>query len=389
MAEAADPPAKLGDIAEAAGLRRIHILTWRDLDDIEAGGSEIHADEIASRWAAAGIEVVMRTSHAQGHLEETRRHGYRVIRRAGRHLVFLDAPMQEVVRRAGARDGLLEVWNGMPFFTPLWARGRRVTFVHHVHADMWRQVLTPGLARLGEAIELKLAPRLYRQARVLTPSESSRQEILKLLRLRPERVSAVPNGVSPAFTPGGVRSPHPLVVTVGRIVPHKRVDLLVEVVAEARRQVPDLELLVVGDGYHRPKVDAIVADLDAESWVTFTGRVEDDELVELYRRAWVVASASSAEGWGMTLSEAAACGTPAVATRIAGHLDVVDDGVSGLLTEGREEMAAAFVRMLRDDGLRAELGAGARRRAGELSWDRTAREVLEALAAEPAHHRPR
>ena len=66
---------KLGDVAAAAGLRRMHVLAWRDLDDVEAGGSEVHAAEIASRWAAAGLDVVMRTSHAQGHLTEIRATG--------------------------------------------------------------------------------------------------------------------------------------------------------------------------------------------------------------------------------------------------------------------------------------------------------------------------
>src|ERR671910_2134542 len=146
-------PAKLGDLAEAAGLRRIHVLAWRDLADVEAGGSEIHAAEITSRWAAAGIEVVMRTSHAQGHLSVEHRDGYRVIRRAGRHLVFLDAPLQELLRRAGRRDGLVEVWNGVPFFTPVWARGPRVTFLHHHHEKMWPMILSPKLAKFGATIE--------------------------------------------------------------------------------------------------------------------------------------------------------------------------------------------------------------------------------------------
>ena len=144
-----------------------------------------------------------------GQVTDTRRNGYRVIRRAGRHTVFLDAPAQELLHRAGRRDGLLEVWNGLPFFTPLWARGRRATFIHHVHADMWRQVMTPGLARLGEALELRVAPRLYQHTRVLTPSPSSRLLIIERLGLPAANVTTVPNGVDEQFRPGGTRSTHP------------------------------------------------------------------------------------------------------------------------------------------------------------------------------------
>ena len=78
-----DAIAKIGDIAAAAGLRRIHVLAWRDLADVEAGGSELHAAAVARLWAEAGIEVTMRTSYAQGAPPESRRDGYRVIRKAG------------------------------------------------------------------------------------------------------------------------------------------------------------------------------------------------------------------------------------------------------------------------------------------------------------------
>ena len=91
--------------ARRRGRRRrpspLHILAWRDLDDIEAGGSEVHADQVARRWAEAGLDVVHADVRAHGQVTDTRRNGYRVIRRAGRHTVFLDAPVQELLRRTG------------------------------------------------------------------------------------------------------------------------------------------------------------------------------------------------------------------------------------------------------------------------------------------------
>ena len=100
--------------------------------------------------------------------------------------------------------------------------------------------------------------------------------------------------------------------------------------AEARRAVPDLEL-----GDRRRRATSATSrrwsrDLDAERWVTFAGRLSDDELVDLYRRAWVLAERRPlAEGWGMTITEAAACGTPAVVTDIPGHRDAVRRRRSG------------------------------------------------------------
>jgi glycosyltransferase involved in cell wall biosynthesis len=273
-------------------------------------------------------------------------------------------------------DALVEIWNGMPFFSPLWYRGPKIVFLHHVHAEMWGMVLPPSLARAGDTLERHLAPPFYRRTRIVTLSESSRSEIIDMLKMRPDRVSVAPPGVDARFTPGGRRTPTPLVVAVGRF------DLLMRSLAEAKAQVPALRAVIIGEGYERPALEELRSQLGAEEWLELPGRVEDDELVEWYRKAWVVASSSQREGWGMTLTEAAATGTPAVATAIAGHADAVLDGESGLLVERPEDMAAALVRLMNDDVLRNRLGRGALDRARWFTWGETARRSLEALAGE-------
>ena len=382
-------PAKLGDIAAAAGLRRIHILAWRDLDDPEAGGSEVHAARVAAHWAAAGLEVSMRTSFAAGHPVEVVRDGYKVVRKAGRYLVFPRAALSGFVGRSGRWDGLVEIWNGMPFFSPVWARGPRVVFLHHVHGEMWRMVLSSGWARLGEMTERLVAPPFYRRTRVVTLSESSRQEIVGTLRLDPGRVSVVPPGIDARYTPGGRRSPRPLVLAVGRLVPVKHFEVLIDVLCRLRQRHPDLQAVIAGEGYELEHLQSEVAARDAGSWLQLPGRLSDADLLDLYRRAWVVASASSHEGWGMTITEAAACGTPAVATRIAGHADAVVDGVTGLLADGPDGLRQALDRVLSDADLRDRLGSAARVRAQDLTWEATARGTLEALAAAARERRLR
>lgn len=386
MAESS-PAAKLGDIAAAAGLRRVHFLAWRDLDDPEAGGSELHAHEIARRWAEAGIEVSFRTSFAAGYPQVSFRDGYRVIRKAGRYLVFPRGAFSEMMGWHGDRDGLVEIWNGMPFFSPVWCRGPKITFLHHVHAEMWDMTLPPRLARLGRTIESRLAPPLYRRTRIVTLSESSKQELVEDLGFAPRRVTVVPPGIDPRFSPGGERAPDPLVVAVGRLVPVKRFDLLVDVLATLKDRHPRLRAVILGEGYEREALEAHIRDVGAEGWIELPGRVDDAELVDLYRRAWVLASTSAREGWGMTVTEAAACGTPAVATRIAGHLDAVEDGVTGLLGDTRDELAERLDRVLSDQVLRRALSEAALDRASRLTWDATALGALEALALEAKRSR--
>jgi glycosyltransferase involved in cell wall biosynthesis len=380
---------KIGDLAARAGLRRVSMLAWRDLDDPEAGGSEVHASTIASLWGRAGIEVTMRTSFAPGRPQVAWRDGYRVIRKAGRYMVFPRASFSEMMGWHGARDGLVEIWNGMPFFSPLWAHGPRVTWLHHVHASMWQMTLPPRLAAAGNAIESRLAPPLYRTTSVVTLSESSKRELVERLRLKPNRVTVVPPGIDERYKPGGEKSPVPLVVAVGRLVPVKRFHVLIDVLADLKLRQPGLEAVIVGEGYLRDELEAQVREAGADQWLKLPGRVDDDTLIDLYRRAWVVASASAHEGWGMTITEAAACGTPAVATRIAGHADAIDDGRSGFLADDPVALGAAIGRLCSDDVLRARLSQGALAHAARFTWGATAFGTLEVLADDALRRRPR
>src|ERR1700677_4896075 len=217
----------LEEIAASAGLRKIDVVAWRDYDDQEAGGSELHAHRIMSAWARSGLKINMTTSTAPGAPPFIRRQGYRVTRRVGRYSIFPRTMISGVLGRLGRGDGLVEIWNGMPFFSPLWAQCPRVIFLHHVHAEMWKMVLPAGLAQVGFAVEHSVAPPVYRRSRIITLSTSSRTEIVEQLGIPEERVSVSPPGVESHFSPGPNRSEVPLVVAVGRLVPVKRFDVLI------------------------------------------------------------------------------------------------------------------------------------------------------------------
>jgi len=216
----------------------------------------------------------------------------------------------------------------------------------------------------------------------VTLSTSAREEILELLGLDPARVSVVPPGVGPAFSPGPGRTRSPLVVAVGRLVPVKRFDMLVRALVRAKTEHPALRAVIVGEGYERPHLDALVRSLDASTWLSLPGHLPDHEVVTWYRRAWLVAATSLREGWGMTLTEAAACGTPAVATAIAGHRDAVVHGETGLLAADEDQVVRAMSALLADHDRRHRMGRQARAHARAFDWDLAARATLEALAEE-------
>ena len=371
-------------LATQAGIERVHVLAWRDLNDVEAGGSEVHAARICREWAGAGIEVITRTSFAQGHPPEVVRDGYRVIRRAGRYLVFPRAAFAEITRRTGPRDALIEVWNGMPFFSPLWDRGPRLVFLHHVHGEMWKMVLPPNLATVGDTIERRIAPLVYRRSRIVTLSPSSRTDMISQLGLSPDRVDVVPPGIDDQFVPGGARSANPSIVAVGRLVPMKHFDRLIRLAARVREHIGDLRVTIVGEGYERVALGQLVDDLDAHGWVTLTGWVSEAEKVRLYQQAWVLAATSSHEGWGMTATEAAACATPSIVTDIPGHRDAVTHNSTGLLVGSDQEFVDGLRLLLGDADRREAMGAAAHAQADQYRWSTTAARLMAILADEAA-----
>ena len=362
-------------------MRRVHMLAWRDLDDIEAGGSEIHADRVARLWAEAGIEVTMRTSFAAGSPAAASRHRYRVIRRGGRYMVFPRAVLAELAGFHGPRDGLVEIWNGMPFLSPVWCRGPRAAWVHQPHTELWDRVLPPGRAAAGRIFERDLAPWLYRSTPVVTLSESVRSQLLRRFRFAPERVHVVPPGIDDRFRPGpqSAESPEPLLVAVGRLTASKQFDRVIRIVARLRERCP-VRLVVVGSGTEQDRLLQLVAELDAEGWCELAGRVEDDALTRLYQQAWALVSTSASEGWGMTITEAAACGTPAVVSDIPGHADAVADGETGHLASRDGDFVDALERFVNDRAHRTRLGDNARARASALTWERAAHDTLAVLA---------
>ncbi len=381
--------ATLHDAVESSGIRRVDVVAWRDLDDPEAGGSELHAHEVLTRWAAAGVDVNLFTSRVDGAARVVDRGGYRSHRRAGRYAVFPVTALDALTGKLGQGDGIVEIWNGMPFFSPLWARKPRIVFLHHVHGEMWHMVLPERLAKLGSAIEQLIAPPLYRRGRIVTLSESSKREIVERLGFRPARVTVSSPGIDPRFSPRGAKQKDPLVVAVGRLVPVKRFDWFIDAMAKVRADHPAMRAVVVGEGYERPALEARIRALGAEEWLTLPGRLPDSELVGLYRRAWLLVGTSSHEGWGMTITEAAACGTPAVATRIAGHEDAVVDGVSGLLVDTVDDVVTAVGAILSDDDERARLSKGALEISGRYRWDETALAAYRALADQARARAPR
>ncbi len=222
------PLAALVRRANSQGINRVQLLAYRDLEDHAAGGSELHAHEVLSRWAEAGLEVTTRTVAAPGKPAHTQRSGYQVNRIGGRSTGVPQIAAEGALRRLGAFDALVEVWNGVPFFSPLWWRGPRLVVLHHLHDKLWEAFYPRPISTIGSLIERRVAPLAYRSSTVATLAPSGRTDLLERTSLRPENVHVVRPGIDDAFrchSVDVVQSESPLLLTVGRLTSAKRFDL--------------------------------------------------------------------------------------------------------------------------------------------------------------------
>jgi glycosyltransferase involved in cell wall biosynthesis len=160
-------------------------------------------------------------------------------------------------------------------------------------------------------------------------------------------------------------------------MPYKRVDLLIAAFAEVRERVPDAVLCIAGSGPAEAGLRELVRSLRLDEAVTFEGFVDERRKRELLQSAWAFCNPSEMEGWGISIIEANACATPAVAFAVPGLREAILDGESGMLVPEGGELAKPIVRLLTDAPWRLRLEEGAKKRASAFSWDRTADAMLE------------
>ncbi len=360
--------------------RHVLFLNRRDTSHPEAGGSEVFLERTAAELLDLGWDVTVACARYPGSAPQEDRDGVRIVRMGEGLGLYWRAAAALLRGGFGPVDVVVDVQNGMPFCSPLVTRVPVVNLVHHVHREVWPVVLPPALARLGWFAESQLAPRAYRNCRYVAVSGATRDELVGLGVRRPA-ITVVHNGTDAPLRSDQPRAERPTVLAVSRLVPHKRLDVAVRAVAVLRESMPQIRLVVAGAGYWEPELRSLVAAHGLQDHVELLGWVGEDEKHRLMAEAWVMAMPSLKEGWGLSVIEAAAHGTPSVAFSGAGGLsESIVDGETGLLVNGgQEEFTATLRRLLLDHELRERMRGMARVHATGFTWAATAKALHAVL----------
>ena len=369
------------------GERPLHIavVNWQDRDNPLAGGAEIHLHEIFGRLAARGHHVTLLCGGWPGCAPSVQLDGIDVRRVGTRQTFALQARSYWHNHLRSQRfDVLVEDINKVPLFTPLWRGANVVALIPHLFGGTAFQELSIPLATAVWLAERPM-PWVYRNRPFEAISESTRDDLVHR-GVKRENVKVIFPGIDSAqYTPdASVRSNRPTFAYLGRLKKYKGVDLVLR--SFALLKVPDATLEIAGAGEFRAELEQLAVTLGVADRVQFLGRIDETNKQLLLRRAWATLFASPKEGWGITNLEAAASGTPVIASNSPGIRESVRHGETGyLVPHGDVAAMAQFMQTLSDNRPLVEsLGVAGRQFAKGFTWanaaDQTAAHLREVVS---------
>jgi glycosyltransferase involved in cell wall biosynthesis len=361
--------------------RSLLILNERDPAHPRAGGAEIHIAAIFSRLAKRGHTIHQFSSGFEGGVPRETLGGVHIERVGPLIRYYASVPRRLLrMRRSCEFDLVIECLNKVPFYAPLFS-GRPVLAVcHHLFGEVaFTQVAKPLAAAVW--LSERFIARAYHASRFIAISESSRDDLIARGIPGNQIVVSHPGIERPQVEVDLDAMRPPRIAYFGRLEAYKRVDLLLHAASRLIDRFRDLEILVIGRGPERARLEDLAERLGLASRTRFTGFVSDAERDALLATTRACAFPSEKEGWGLTVIEANALGTPVVASDVPGLRDSVRDGETGLLVQpgDPEAMARALARLLEESAFSAQMQRAAHAWSQCFDWDRAADDMEAAI----------
>ncbi|UCD25613.1 MAG: glycosyltransferase family 4 protein [Gemmatimonadota bacterium] len=358
---------------------KIVAVNWLDLENPQAGGAEIHFFEIFKRLVSGGHQVTLIASGWKGAAPRTTIDGIEVHRFGGRNsfAMYGRGAVRHALRES-SYDVVVEDVNKLPLFLPTMTRLPFYVIIPHLFGTTaFSEAALPIAATVW--LSERPIPLVYRRAAFHAISESTRQDLLER-GIRPDSIKVIFPGVDADwFCPDSAtpRAELPTFLYVGRLKRYKGVDTVLRAVALVRGQGFNLTLQIAGKGDDLSRLRDLAEELGLGNAVRFLGFVDENEKRRLLRRAWALVFPSAKEGWGIANVEAAACGTPAIASDSPGLRESVVDETTGILVPHGDvgALADGMKRLAQQPDLVARLGNAGRDFAKTLSWDRAAEQT--------------
>ena len=361
---------------------KILVFNWQDIKNPFGGGAEVHFHEIFSRIAQRGHEVTLFCSAFDGAQKREEIDGIKILRKGGRNFFNFFVPLYyKKYFRHQHFDVVVDDINKIPFYTPLFVREPLVGIIHHLFGKsifLEAGIIPASYVALAE----KLLPFVYKKTPMMIVSQSTADE-LEALGFARDNFSFVYNCVDHnKFKQTGIaKSSTPLIGFLGRLKKYKSVEHALQAFALVKKEIPDVQFLLVGDGDYKMELEKYTASLQLQNAVHFTGFVSEEEKVTLLQQMHVVVQPSAKEGWGLTVVEANACGVSCIASNVQGLREAVVNGETGLHYEygNIQQLAEKILLVLKNETMRTTLEINALAWAKKFDWERSADAAIETM----------
>lgn len=360
---------------------RVLIFNWRDPKHTWAGGGEIYIFEQAKRWVKQGHEVTVfcgedieKDLPSFEIADEIKIH-----RKGGRYGLYLWAVWYYFTKLKKNTDIVIDVENGIPFFTPIFCRIPKICYVYHIHGRQFFYELPFPISRIGYTIEKFIFPLLYKNIPIQAISQTTKKQ-LNDIGFRNKNIAVVYSGMDKSRSKITLKKfSNPTLLYLGRIKKYKRVDLLVTMFPKILEKIPNARLIIAGWGTEASSVTDLVMQSPLRRKIDLLGPVSNAEKKTFLSKSWIFVNPSIGEGWSIAVIEANLYGTPAVAFRVPGLSESIQDQKTGLLAKDENDFIEKICKILRDNNLREKLSKNAIELAASFNWDKSSMESLKIL----------
>lgn len=349
-------------------------LAHRDPLNPKAGGAERTIAEIGSRLSNKGYEVTVLSAGRKDSKDYDLLRGFEIIRFGNSLSLHVYVPIYIMKYRPDIIVN--DLGHAVPWLSSIFLRKSAIVFFRHLHARSLPGQVNRLLALLITAVE-KIYFILYHDCSFITESTTSVAD-LKRLGIESSKIIKISPGVDLSLYKESEKTKEPTLVYFGGMRKYKRPVEVVKIFEEIKKEIPTANLKLIGSGPELANVKGMVDSNDFRGSVNFTGRIPDEQLSSIVSSSWVNLHTSQTEGWGYSILEASASGTPTVGYSVPGVVDAIEDGLNGFKVCDNDDDAFvdAVLRILKTP---QSLWESSRKVAEKYSWDDTAKKWDEAI----------
>lgn len=352
-------------------------LLWfghRDIKHRNAGGAERTIYEVGRRLAAKGHEFHLVSVNPSDLPAEETIDRIVVHRKRGNLRVHLEVP--SIIRKIKPDVIVDDLAHVIPWGSPIFTNESVIAFFHHLHARSLHGQVSFPTAELLTWLETRYSS-IYSDSVFVTETSTGVNDLVNL-GVSAGQVRIIPPGVDSELFRPNRKTETPSLVYFGGLRDYKRPWLAIEVMYQIS-QIQDVSLTVIGEGKSLERVRKLAIDYDLCKNITFTGRIRQEELARKVSESWVNLHFSVTEGFGFSILEAAAAGTPTVALDAFGISDVVSQFGFGMIVRDLKQFPNALCDIFEHNDKWSRM---VHESASIFSWDRCA-EMWENLALHP------